>query len=113
MQAAALRYRVMAYLTGVVLMVLVFVGIPLQVAGHPQVANNVGVVHGILYIIYIAFAYILSRKLRMDAKPTVLLLLAGTIPILTFVVERWMVRTYIAPALAADAAASPQQPVGR
>ena len=112
MQAAALRYRVMAYITGVVLMVLVFVGIPLQVAGHPAVANNVGVVHGILYIIYIAFAYILSRKLQMDAKPTVLLLLAGTIPILTFVVERWMVRRYIAPALAADAT-SPQQPVGR
>jgi integral membrane protein len=113
MQAAALRYRVMAYLTGVVLMVLVFVGIPLQVAGHPAVANNVGVVHGILYIIYIAFAYILSRKLQMTAKPTVLLLLAGTIPVLTFVVERWMVRKYIAPALAADDATSPQQPVGR
>jgi integral membrane protein len=113
MQAAALRYRVMAYLTGVVLMVLVFVGIPLQIAGHPAVANNVGVVHGILYIIYIAVAYLLARKLHMATKPTVLLLLAGTIPVLTFVVERWMVRKYIGPALAADPAASPQQPVGR
>ncbi len=113
MQVAAARYRVMAYITGVVLVVLVFVGIPLQIAGHPQVANNVGVVHGILYIIYIVAAYILSRKLQMTAKPTVLLLLAGTIPILTFVVERWMVRTYIAPALAAEAATPPQQPVGR
>lgn len=113
MQAAALRYQVMAYITGVVLMVLVFVGIPLQVAGHPAVANDVGVVHGILYIIYVAVAYLLSRRLRMAVRPTVLLLLAGTIPVLTFVVERWMVRTYIAPALAADAATSPQQPVGR
>src|SRR6266700_7562808 len=113
MHAAVLRYRVMAYITGVVLMVLVFVGVPLQVAGHPAVANNVGTVHGILYIIYVAVAYILSRKLRMATRPTVLLLLAGTIPVLTFGVERWMVRTYIAPALAADAAAPPQQPVGR
>ena len=47
MRAAVLRYRVMAYVTGVVLVVLVFVGIPLQVAGHPAVANDVGVVHGI------------------------------------------------------------------
>ena len=31
MRAAVLRYRVMAYVTGVVLMVLCFVGIPLQV----------------------------------------------------------------------------------
>jgi integral membrane protein len=113
MHAAAVRYRVMAYITGVVLMVLCFVGIPLQVAGHPAVANNVGVVHGILYIIYVVVAYILSRKLRMTTGPTVLLLLAGTVPILTFVVERWMARKYIDPALAADAAAAAQQPVGR
>ena len=34
MHAAVLRYRVMAYITGVVLMVLCFVGIPLQIAGQ-------------------------------------------------------------------------------
>ena len=113
MRTAALRYRVMAYITGVVLLVLCFVGIPLQVAGHPQVANNVGVVHGILYIIYLVFAWLLSRKLGMATKPTVLLLLAGTVPIMTFFVERWMMKTYIAPALAAESAPSEKQPVGR
>jgi Domain of unknown function (DUF3817) len=57
----------------------------------------------------------LAQKLRLPVKQTVILLLAGTIPVMTFVVERWMMRTYIAPALAAaDAAAgTPQQPVGR
>ena len=106
-----LRYRVMAYVTGVVLIVLCFVGIPLQVAGHPAVANDVGVVHGILYIIYLAVAYLLARRLRLPTGPTVLVLLAGTIPVLTFVVERWLTRRYINPALAA--AASPAQPVSR
>ena len=62
MRAAVLRYRVMAYVTGVVLVVLCFVGIPLQVAGHPAVANDVGVVHGILYIIYLVFAWLLARR---------------------------------------------------
>jgi integral membrane protein len=103
--AAVLRYRVMAYVTGVVLVVLCFVGIPLQVAGHPAVANNVGVVHGILYIIYLGFAWILSRKLGLATKPTVIMLLAGTIPIMTFIVERWVTRRFINPALAAQ----PQQ----
>ena len=73
MNAAVLRYRVMAYVTGVVLVVLCFVGIPLQVAGHPAVANDVGVVHGILYIIYLVFAWLLSRKLGLAIKPTVTL----------------------------------------
>ena len=77
MKAAVLRYRVMAYVTGVVLIVLCFVGIPLQIAGKPAVANDVGVLHGILYIIYLVCAWILARKLRLAAKPTVIMLLAG------------------------------------
>jgi integral membrane protein len=108
-EAAVLRYRVMAYVTGVVLIVLCFVGIPLQVAGYPTVANNVGVVHGILYIIYLVFAWILSRKLALATKPTVIMLLAGTIPIMTFIVERWVTRRFINPALAAQL--QPAQPV--
>ena len=109
MEAAVLRYRVMAYVTGVVLVVLCFVGIPLQVAGHPTVANDVGVVHGILYIIYLVCAWILSRKLGLATKPTVIMLLAGTIPIMTFIVERWVTRRFINPALAAQP--QPVQPV--
>jgi integral membrane protein len=105
-ETAVLRYRVMAYITGVVLIFLVFVGIPLQVAGHPVIANDVGVVHGILYIIYLVFAWILSRKLHLANKPTVLLLLAGTVPIMTFIVERWITRRYIKPALEGHAAAA-------
>jgi integral membrane protein len=101
----------MAYITGVVLMVLVFVGIPLQIAGHPALANDVGVVHGILYIIYLVFAWILSRKLALAVGPTVIMLLAGTIPIVTFIVERWVTRRYINPELARQAGQA--EPVSR
>ena len=111
MEAAVLRYRVMAYVTGVVLVILCFVGIPLQVAGYPAVANDVGVLHGILYIIYLVFAWMLSRRLQLATKPTVIMLLAGTVPIMTFIVERWITRRYISPALAGQAkAAEPVSP---
>jgi integral membrane protein len=114
MRTAALRYRVMAYITGVLIIVVVFAGIPLQVAAHNTfIANDIGTIHGFLYIVYIVFAYILAQKLKMKLWPTVVLLLAGTVPVMTFVVERWMNRTYIAPALAAESAPSPQQPVAR
>ena len=46
MRAAVLRYRVMAYVTGVMLIILCFVGIPLQIAGHAAVADIVGDLHG-------------------------------------------------------------------
>jgi hypothetical protein len=90
--AAVLRYRVMAYITGVVLIVLCFVGIPLQLAAH--------------YIIYLIFAYLLTRRLRMPIGRTLLVLLAGTIPVLTFVVERWVYRSYVVPARAQQEAAT-------
>jgi integral membrane protein len=102
--AAVRRYRIMAYVTGVVLIFLCFVGIPLQVFAHNAViANDVGTAHGILYLIYLAAAYLMTRQVGMKlASPqTVLVLLAGTIPVLTFVVERWVTRRYINPALAA------------
>ena len=106
--AAVRRYRIMAYVTGVVLMVLCFVGIPLQVFAHNLVVvNYVGTTHGILYLIYLGAAYLMTRQVGMKlASPqTVLVLLAGTIPVLTFVVERWVTRRYINPALAAAGAA--------
>ena len=110
--AAARRYRVMAYITGVVLIILVFVGIPLQVAAHNNViVNYVGTTHGILYIIYVVVAYLMTYQVGMKpATPgTVIVLLAGILPVLTFVIERWATRKYINPALAAAgvAAAAP------
>ena len=108
---AVRRYRIMAYVTGVVLMILCFVGIPLQVfARNLVVVNDVGTAHGILYLIYLAAAYLMTRQvgLRPASLPTVIVLLAGTIPVLTFVVERWVTRRYINPAVAADRAGDGQ-----
>jgi integral membrane protein len=109
-------YRVMAYLTGTMLMILCFVCIPLQIAGHKEPVEIVGTLHGILYMIYIVVAFTMTRFVRMKvASPgTIIVLAAGTIPILTFVVERWVRRTYINPALAqAAGTVTSEQPVLR
>jgi integral membrane protein len=109
-------YRVMAYVTGVVLVVLCFVGIPLQVFAHNLIiVKYVGTAHGILYIGYVLAAFAMTRAVRIPiASPrTVIVLLAGTIPVLTFVVERWVTRSYINPALAAAGVAPREHPVLR
>jgi integral membrane protein len=109
-RAAVLRYRVMAYITGVLIIIVVFVGIPLQIWGHNTfITNQVATLHGVLYLVYIVFAWMLANRLHMKPKPTVIMLLAGTIPIMTFVVERWVTRQFIEPALAAEP--QPAQPV--
>jgi integral membrane protein len=106
------RYRIMAYITGVVLIILCFVGIPLQIFAHNEfVVNYVGTTHGILYIIYLVTAYLMTRQvgLKLASPQTVIVLLAGTIPVLTFVVERWVTHKYIDPALAAARAADARE----
>ena len=110
-------YRALAYVTGTVLIILCFVGIPLQVfAGNLIIVKYVGTAHGILYIAYVIVAFVMTRLVRMKvASPgTVIVLLAGTVPVLTFIVERWVTRAYINPALAASVRRpAPSPAVGR
>ena len=89
MSGALLRYRVMSYLVGVMLLVLVGVGVPLQLAAHkPAVVNIVGPIHGFLYIIYLAFAFDLARRARFSLLQLAAMVGAGLIPTLAFFVER-------------------------
>jgi integral membrane protein len=105
-------YRFMAYLTGTMLIILVFVGIPLQALGHDGTEQVVGAIHGVLYIIYLVVAFAMTRMVRMrTASPgTILVLAAGILPVLTFVIERWVTRRYIKPALACAPGAAAAHP---
>jgi integral membrane protein len=89
MNGALTRFRVMAWVVGVFLMILVFVGIPLQVFAHNEsVVSIVGPIHGFLYIVYLIFAFDLAVRARWPFVRTVLVLLAGTVPVMSFVAER-------------------------
>jgi integral membrane protein len=86
---ALIRYRVMAYVTGVLLIFLVFVGVPLQAAGvTPLVAKIVGTGHGFLFIVYLIAATDLTIRLRVPVGRMILVLLAGTVPFAAFYAER-------------------------
>ena len=93
-------YRVMAYVTGVVLIVLCVLAIAQIWAGDGAAVNAVGTVHGLLYIGYLIVSYPLTRRLRLSVGPTIAVLLAGTVPVMTFVVESRIRHRYIGPALA-------------
>jgi integral membrane protein len=91
MGSALLRYRVMAYIVGVLLIVLFFVAMPLKyLADSPTMVAVVGPVHGFLYMVYLVVAFHLAMRLRWPLTRTALLLLAGTVPVMSFVAERWV-----------------------
>jgi integral membrane protein len=90
-----LRYRVMAYLTAVFLLLLVFVAIPIQIWGHDKTMEAiVGQIHGFLYMVYLVTAFELTVRLRIPLVRLVLVLLAGTIPFGSFVAERKMTHAW-------------------
>jgi len=79
---------VLAYIVGVGLIVLVFVGVPLQLAAHrPQVPEIVGPIHGTLYIVYLIVAADLARRSDLKVRQLIVIAAAGLIPFLTFIVE--------------------------
>jgi integral membrane protein len=105
------RYRVMAFTTATLLIVLVFAGIPLQLAaGRPQVAAVVGTLHGYLYVVYLCVAFSLTRRLGIPKWQMGLVLLAGTIPFGAFFAERAMTRRFEAATQQTSHSARPRRP---
>ncbi|HET9732815.1 MAG TPA: DUF3817 domain-containing protein [Acidimicrobiales bacterium] len=89
MSGALLRYRVMAYTVGTLLLVLTAVGMPLQYgAGFDGVVKLVGPLHGLLYIIYLVAAYDLARRARFSLLQLAAMVAAGLLPLLAFFLER-------------------------
>lgn len=89
MSSPLLRYRVMAYVVGVLLVVLVFIGMPLKyIGGVPQVVAVVGTAHGFLYMVYLVTALELAIRRRWSIGKILVVFAAGLVPFLTFYVER-------------------------
>jgi integral membrane protein len=86
-----IRYRIMAYVTAILLLLLVFYAIPVQIWGHDKRPEQlIGMLHGYLYIVYLVFAFEITVKLKVPLVRMVLVLLAGTIPFGAFFAERSM-----------------------
>jgi integral membrane protein len=97
-------YRVMATIVGVLLIVLCLIGLPLHWAHlvdpswfpvgsdgerlGDAISQYLGVAHGWLYMIFVYVAFALSRRARWELGLTLVTLVCGTVPILSFWAER-------------------------
>ena len=85
------RYRVMAYVTGVLLVLLtlgVFAKYVLKIDGADGFTSVVGIAHGWLYVVYLVVAFDLGSKAKWPVRKQLWVLLAGTVPTAAFFVER-------------------------
>jgi integral membrane protein len=88
------RYRVLAYITGVLLIILVFIGLPLKYwAGVPEVDAVVGVAHGVFFFpLYVLATLHLGYRRNWSIIKILLVAAGGVIPFGSFVAERRIVR---------------------
>lgn len=78
------RYRIMAYVVGVML-ILVFIGL---IPAINKVDGVLGPIHGVLYIIYLVTVIDLVVRYKVGFWPFVGMVVAGWCPFLSFIVER-------------------------
>ncbi len=87
-KAALVRYRIMAYVVGVLLVLLVLVAMPLKyVWGDDRWVTYLGIPHGWLYMLLLVTAWDLGRRVKWSLRNLVMIGLAGTVPFLSFVAE--------------------------
>ena len=97
---ALLRYRVTAYVVGALLLVLTYGTIVTYAQDDDTIVSIVGRIHGFLYMVLLVTIADLARRARWSFKYTILIMLAGTVPFLSFVAERLVTRK-LRPVLAA------------
>mgnify|MGYP000241432178 CR=1 FL=1 len=83
-------YRIMAIVVGSVLIVLTLFLISVRGLGNPEPTFYAAAwtAHGYLFPVYVVATFMLSTKLKWSFGKTILIMLAGTIPFMSFLTER-------------------------
>lgn len=92
-KGALARYRVMAWVVGILLVILVCIGMPLKyIWNDGRVVTWTGIPHGWLYAVLLITAYDLGRRVKWSIKWFLAIMAAGTVPFLSFVAEHFATR---------------------
>jgi integral membrane protein len=96
MKSAVFRFRVMAIICGVLSLILWFFYMPAKYGFHLERTQPniiwITQIHGALYIFYVLAALQLSVKMRKSIAGMLWMILAGTLPVASFILERKVVR---------------------
>ncbi len=82
-------FRSIALLEGISTLALYFFAMPMKyIAGDPIYVKNIGMAHGVLFMLYIAFAILIKNEQKWDTKTFAIVCLASIFPFGTFYIEK-------------------------
>ncbi|WP_396188328.1 DUF3817 domain-containing protein [Flavobacterium sp.] len=81
-------FKYIAILEGISTILLFFLAMPMKyLFNHPELIRPFGMAHGILFILYIIFAFLLKEERNWNKNQFVLILGASLVPLGTFYVD--------------------------
>jgi len=81
-------FRIIAFLEGMSYLLLLFIAVPLKyLGGDEQYVKLLGMPHGILFVSYILFAFLIKENENWGIKDLGIVLLASILPLGTFYVD--------------------------
>lgn len=87
-------FKVMALIVGCGLLLLTL-GVILRYGfGHPTLSKTWSPIHGFLYMVYLVATALLGVRARWAVSKTIGVMLAGTVPFLSFWIERRVAREF-------------------
>lgn len=87
------RLRITALLEGMSFLILLGIAMPLKyMAGQPQAVRVVGMVHGLLFILYVFYVIRVQADMKWSPKQTALALIASVVPFGTFYADTKLFR---------------------
>lgn len=90
------RFRLVAFIEGISFLVLVGIGMPLKYfAGRPEVVKHVGLIHGLLFLLFVALLVQVFFLYKWSLKKVVLAFISSLLPFGTFVLD-WKLRKDVA-----------------
>ncbi len=86
-------FRITAFLEGLSYILLLFVAVPVKyMLGNESLVKILGMPHGLLFVLYIIFAFWLKPDSKWTTKEFLLILVASLIPFGTFYIDRKYLR---------------------
>lgn len=82
-------FRIVALLEGISYILLLFIATPIKyLAGDPQYVKLLGMPHGMLFVAYVALAFLFKKDFKWTGKQFLIVLIASILPFGTFYIDK-------------------------
>lgn len=82
-------FRIISFLEGVSYLLLLLIAVPIKYfQGDASYVKILGMPHGILFMLYIVLAIVLTKQMKWNLKSLGIVLLASILPFGTFYVDK-------------------------